>query len=47
MTPNYVAAHTDRRLFVADAGNARIVSVKLGYHEEQTVALKGIPEERK
>jgi len=39
----YVAAHTDRRLFIADAGNARIVSVKLGYHVEEKVALKDLP----
>jgi hypothetical protein len=39
---NYVAADTDRRLFIADAGNARIVSVKLGYHAEEKVALKDV-----
>ncbi len=36
----YVAAHTDRRLFIADAGNARIVSVKLDYHATERVPLK-------
>jgi hypothetical protein len=41
----YVGTHTDRRLFIADAGNARIASVKLGYHAEEKVALKGIPDE--
>jgi hypothetical protein len=35
----YVAAHTDRRLFIADGGNARILSVKLGYHLEKRVSL--------
>ncbi len=35
----YVAAHTDRRLFIADAGNSRIVAVKLGYHLEQKLPL--------
>jgi hypothetical protein len=35
----YVAAHTDRRVFIADAGNARILSVKLNYHTEEKVAL--------
>jgi hypothetical protein len=35
----YVATDTDRRLFVADAGNARILSVKLGYHAEEKMAL--------
>jgi hypothetical protein len=47
MHPLYVAAHTDRRLFIADPGNARIVSVKLGYHAEDKVALKDVKEEKK
>ncbi|MFW6170943.1 MAG: hypothetical protein ACODAD_10675 [Planctomycetota bacterium] len=42
--PAYLATHTDRRLFVADYGNARIVSVKLGYHAEESVALKDVPD---
>jgi hypothetical protein len=37
----YVGVHTDRRLFIADAANGRILSVKLGYHAEGKVALKG------
>ncbi|MCK6474873.1 MAG: hypothetical protein L6R28_24405 [Planctomycetes bacterium] len=37
----YVAADTDHRLFIADAGNGRILSVKLGYHAEKSVPLKG------
>jgi len=41
---NYVGVHSDRRLFIADAGNGRIVSVKLGYHTEERMALKEIPE---
>ena len=41
----YVATHTDRRLFIADRGNARIVGVKLGYHADETVALKNVPDE--
>ena len=40
--PNYVGVHTDRRLFIADAGNDRIVGVRLGYHAEATVALKDV-----
>lgn len=36
----YVASHTDHRLFIADPGNARILSVKLGYHVEKLVKLK-------
>jgi hypothetical protein len=38
----YVATHTDRRLFIADPGNMRILSVKLGYHAEEKVALKDV-----
>ncbi len=40
MDAAYVAAHTDRRLFVADGGNQRILSVKLDYHTTETVSLK-------
>ncbi len=40
--PNYVGVHTDRRLFIDDAGNSRIVSVKLGYHTEETIALRDV-----
>ena len=36
----YLATHTDRRLFIADPGNFRILSVKLGYHAEERVGLK-------
>jgi hypothetical protein len=43
----YVASHTDRRLFIADAGNARILSVKLGYHAEEKVALKDVKDQAK
>jgi hypothetical protein len=45
MYANYVAAHTDRRLFIADPGNLRILSVKLGYHAEEKVKLKNVPDE--
>lgn len=37
----YVAVHTDRRLFIADPGNARIVSVKLDYHHSRRLAIGG------
>ena len=40
----YVATHTDKRLFIADPGNARISCVKLGYHTEKRIALKDIPD---
>lgn len=39
----YVAAHTDRRLFIADAGNARVLSIKLEYHTEKKLPLKDLP----
>jgi len=38
-SPKFVAVHTDRRLFIADIGNQRIVSVRLGYHATETVRL--------
>jgi len=37
-----VATDTGRRLFIADAGNARIASVKLGYQAAQKVPLKDV-----
>ena len=42
----YVATHTDRRLFIVDIGNARIISVKLDYHTTEKVALRDVPDER-
>ncbi len=42
--PGYVAAHTDRRLFIADYGNYRILSVKLGYHATEKVRLAEVPD---
>ncbi|MCX7805544.1 MAG: hypothetical protein N3A38_10195, partial [Planctomycetota bacterium] len=44
---SYVATHTDRRLFIADYGNYRILGVKLGYHAEEKVALKDVKDARK
>ncbi len=38
---SYVTTHTDRRLFIADAGNSRIVSVQLDYHASHSVGLGG------
>ncbi len=40
----YLTVHTDNHLFAADPGNARVVSVKLGYHTEESVALKDVPD---
>jgi hypothetical protein len=42
----YVGTHTDRRIFISDVGNGRILSVKLGYHAEEKVALKDVPEQK-
>ncbi len=39
-----VTTHTDRRLFISDLGNARILSVKLGYHTDELVPLKDVPD---
>jgi hypothetical protein len=39
-----VAVHSDRRLFLSDVGNQCVRSVKLGYHTEETVALKKVPD---
>jgi hypothetical protein len=36
----YPAVHSDKRLFVSDAGNYRVVSIKLGYQTEEKVSLK-------
>ncbi len=41
--PCYVATHSDRRLFIADYANYRILSVKLGYATEEKVVLKDAP----
>ncbi len=38
----YVGVQADRRVFIADAGNARIVSVKLDYHASERLSLKGV-----
>ncbi len=35
----FVGTHTDRRVFISDLGNQRVVSVKLGYHTEQRIPL--------
>ncbi len=42
----YVGVQSDKRLFISDAGNRRIASVKLGYHVEERVALKDVPDPR-
>jgi len=40
----YLGVLTDSRLYIADAGNARIVSVKLDYYATERVALKDVPD---
>jgi hypothetical protein len=35
----YMATHSDKRLFIADVGNARIVSVSLKYHTSEKLPL--------
>lgn len=41
---NFTATHSDRRLFIADTGNTRILSVKLGYHTDHRTTLKDVKE---
>ncbi len=40
----YLATHTDHRLFIADPGNGRVLSVKLNYHATETTDLKDVPD---
>ena len=42
--PAYLGAQTDRRLFIADPGNSRILSVRLNYHAMARVDLKDVKE---
>jgi hypothetical protein len=43
----FTATDTDRRLFIADAGNGRVLSVLLGYHASECVPLAGVLDEGK
>jgi hypothetical protein len=47
MQPLFLAVETGQRLFVADIGNYRVFSVKLGYHTEEKVALKDVPDDKR
>jgi len=38
--PSFVTVHSDRRLFISDIGNGKILSVKLNYEVNETVTLK-------
>jgi len=42
----FVASHTDKRLFIADPGNGRIISVKLNYHKEEKITLQEVPSKK-
>ena len=42
--PTYLASDTDRRRFIVDQGNARILSAKRGYHTDARIALTDVPE---
>ncbi|MFO7897661.1 MAG: hypothetical protein R6V58_01220 [Planctomycetota bacterium] len=42
----YVGTHSDRRLFIHDAGNGRIACVKLGYHASETIRLEDVADRR-
>jgi hypothetical protein len=41
----YVATFSDRRLFISDGGNSRILSVKLEYHKSHLIKLKELKKE--
>jgi hypothetical protein len=43
----FVTMDTDKRVFIGDAANGRIVSGLLGYHTEQRLALKDVRDEAK
>ncbi|PCJ52383.1 MAG: hypothetical protein COA79_23825 [Planctomycetota bacterium] len=36
----YLTTYTDKKLYIADPGNQKIVSVTLGYHKEERLSLK-------
>lgn len=36
----FVATHSDKRVYIADYGNGRVVSVKLSYHNTVNIALE-------
>lgn len=46
MHPMHLAVHSDRRLFIADFGNQRVLSVKLGYHSESKTPVTGVTSAR-
>lgn len=40
ISPKWMAVESDHRLFVADRGNHRVASIRLGYHAEERVAVE-------
>jgi hypothetical protein len=42
--PKYLAVDGGKRLFVADMGNDRILSVRLGYHRDVEIRLSEVPD---
>jgi hypothetical protein len=46
MSAKWLSVLSDRRLFVADRGNYRVLCIKLGYHAEEKVALKDVKDEK-
>ncbi len=44
MDAGYLATKTDHRLFIADIGNFRLLSVQLGYNASVSVPLKDVPD---
>ncbi|MCK6472692.1 MAG: hypothetical protein L6R28_13190 [Planctomycetes bacterium] len=45
LRPTTLASQSDRRLFVTDAGNARILSIKLGYETSERIPLAEVPDQ--
>lgn len=45
--PLYVGTHSDRRIFISDVGNGRLLSVKLNYYANEKVPLKDVPNGQK
>ncbi len=41
----FVGSQTDRRIFISDHGNQRIVSVKLDYHAQEILPLKAVKDQ--
>lgn len=44
MYANFTAVHNDKRLFISDTGNSRILSVQLGYHTDHKTPLRNTPD---